>query len=393
MKAFKKVCSIVLSSLMICQNGVFATTNNSIKFENKKTYFKTAAKYTAGGVLGLTGIGLIAFGLNEVIKDNNLKNILGGHNTSNWKDRYNDIPDKNRELSYEDYCKFYVSRASDGMYLHNCILDESNTNTRKLDKKFITSVMERRYAHLQQVKYVMEHFIKQTSDDKYIENVLDNRISQFEKSIEPEELKKSYKKRCEELKKYKSIKTIPTFEKHCEFEKGIVVEFELPRLREIKGKGISAQKDRDTLLELYDLIDKLLKILLYCPDKITDLKLSDKSVDRIYDIIMNDPSLSSFRGVTYVLGQKKINKKNEWITSRKYEPFMITSHEKTDRIISMLETYTKDCDNEHFYLEEFCIGISSIPWFCEGEEEFCIGKNFPKSKNLPNPYRGKHGVY
>ena len=30
----------------------------------------------------------------------------------------------------------------------NCILDESNTNTRKLDKKFITSVMERRYAHL-----------------------------------------------------------------------------------------------------------------------------------------------------------------------------------------------------------------------------------------------------
>ena len=61
----------------------------------------------------------------------------------------------------------------------------------------------------------MEHFIKQTSDYKYIENVLDNKISQLEKSIEPEELKKSYKKRCEELKKYKSIKTIPTFEKHC----------------------------------------------------------------------------------------------------------------------------------------------------------------------------------
>lgn len=391
MKVCKKVCSVALSGLIMCQNGVFAATNNSIKVEKKKPSFKTVAKYTAGGVLGLTGIGLIAFGLNEVIKDNNLKNILGDHNTSNWKDRYNDIPDKNRELSYEDYCKFYVSQASDGRNLHNCILDESNTNTRKLDKKFITSVMERRYAHLQQVKYVMEHFIKQTSDDKYIENVLDNKISQFEKSIEPEELKKSYKETYEN--KDETVFKNPSFEEYCEFEKGIVVEFELPRLREIKGKGISAQKDRDTLLELYDLIDKLLKILLYCPDKITDLKLSDKSVDRIYDIIMNDPSLSSVRGVTYVLGQKKINKKNEWITSRKYEPFMITSHEKTDRIISMLETYTNDCDNEYFCLEEFCIGISSIPWVCEGKEEFCIGKNFPKSKDLPNPYRGKHGVY
>ena len=202
MKVCKKVCSVALSGLIMCQNGVFAATNNSIKVEKKKPSFKTVAKYTAGGVLGLTGIGLIAFGLNEVIKDNNLKNILGDHNTSNWKDRYNDIPDKNRELSYEDYSEFYVSQASDGRNLHNCILDESNTNTRKLDKKFITSVMERRYAHLQQVKYVMEHFIKQTSDDKYIENVLDNKISQFEKSIEPEELKKSYKvllknsKRC-----------------------------------------------------------------------------------------------------------------------------------------------------------------------------------------------------
>lgn len=43
------------------QNGVFATNNNSIKLEKKKTSFKTVAKYTAGGVLGLTGIGLIAF--------------------------------------------------------------------------------------------------------------------------------------------------------------------------------------------------------------------------------------------------------------------------------------------------------------------------------------------
>lgn len=39
MKAFKKACSIALSSLMMFQNGVFATNNNSIKLEKKKNKF------------------------------------------------------------------------------------------------------------------------------------------------------------------------------------------------------------------------------------------------------------------------------------------------------------------------------------------------------------------
>lgn len=91
--------------------------------KRKKTSCKTVAKYTVGGVLGLTGIGLIAVGLNKVIKDNELKNILGDCDTSKWKDRYNDIPDKSKELSYKDYRNFYVSLASDGRFLHNCILN------------------------------------------------------------------------------------------------------------------------------------------------------------------------------------------------------------------------------------------------------------------------------
>lgn len=108
---------------------------------------------------------------------------------------------------------------------------------------------------------------------------------------------------------------------------------------------------------------------------------------------MNDLHYSSVRGVTYVLGQKKMNREYKWFRSKKYEPFMITSDEKTDRIISMLETYTNDSDNYQFDLENFCIGISSIPWVCKYEKEFCVGEDFPKSKDLPNPYRRMYGVY
>lgn len=215
--------------------------------------------------------------MNEVIKGNNSNNICNNYDTSNWKDRYNDIPDKNREFSYEDYREFYVLQASDGRYLHNCILNESNNNTQKLDKKFITSVMGRRYAHLQQVKYVMEYFINKTSNDKYIESVLDDRISKLEKSIEPEELEKSYKEKydCKEEAYFKK----PSFEGYCD-SKTKYNRTEIQLYEEVKKQGISVQKDRDTLSELYDLIDKLLKILLCCPNKIPDLQLSDKSVDR-----------------------------------------------------------------------------------------------------------------
>ena len=139
---------------------------------------------------------------------------------------------------------------------------------------------------------------------------------------------------------------------------------------------------------MYDLIDKLLKILLYCPDKIPDLKLSDKVVQKIKSSI--DKRYDGYGVVYTILGMISENCSSKFI---KYEPFMITLDESTDRVISMLENFVFDGGNCYYSIEEFCTYISSTPVNIVGMKEFCIGENFPKSKNLPNPYRGKHGVY
>ena len=450
MKVCKKVCSVALSSLMMCQNGVFAATNNSIKVEKKKPSFKTIAKYTAGGVLGLTGIGsLIWLFKNIIFKNGTSKNkpqrsvrdvnldvsnqseqdistsicsteiynvepinmkpvntetintetvnvephkhenlydvntsdqsddsILDNYDISEWKDRYNDIPDKNRELSYKDYRKFYVSQASDGRHLHDCILNESNTNTQKLDKKFITSVMERRIAHLQQAKFFIDEFIRNLNNKELLKSVVNKLLNKYNLEMNDLEDENSDSYKACEIAGF----LVDDVKKYCKNEIEKLEKF-LP----------NPELDLSNLVELSNLIDNLINILIAKPEKIPNLKLSDKSINKFNDVFEDENhGYESERDPFFVLGIKRY--------SKKYEPFMITSDEQTDRILSVFENYAYDGGNGHKLLEKLC-GYVVLPNDLANDSvrgiahELAYSGKIPTSKNFSNPYRGKYGVY
>lgn len=287
---------------------------------------------------------------------------------ASWKNRYDNM-EENKELSYKDYRKFYVSRASDGRNLHAIKFDQLKPDeTRNLDKKFTTSVMERRYAHLQQVKYVMEYFIKKTNNNKLVKSAIYKEILELEKSLN------------DARKKGSSFKEL--FENEEKANEAISKEIEGP-LKELKSLYDNfslARLNKQPLLDLYKLIDDLLKILLRYPDEIPNLKLSSNVTSKIDDYLKS--YRSDKRGTRYIQDTK----------SEKSDRFMLTSDEKTDRTLAMLENYAYDGDNGHHQIEEFCAYITSIPIGLAHMEEFYI-KKLPASKSLPNPYRRKHGVY
>lgn len=384
MKFINKFCVAILSCSMIGHSSVFGDSGSPVKVESKKAGFKTALAYTTVGIGGLIGLGLLVdYGIKQV----NRNKVMSSYGTLGWKERYVNI-DETKELHFKDYRKFYVSQASDGRCLHGCQFDEFNTRqTRRLNKKFITSVMERRFAHLQQVKYCIKFFIEKTSDDKAVERVLDEHVSRIEKSLDKDEREKEFKKFCEEWGRDSSDKKVrEAFESLHSIDER---KERISELKNIKQKG-GFNKDRATLLETYNLIDEILKVLSYCPEKISNLKFSDASINRINDIFKGE-RYDSIRGTHFILGAGYFKDKTE-SDSKNYEPFMITLDEPTDRILAMLENYAYDGDNTHRDIENFCTAITSIPNNLAYMEEFCIAK-LPESRSLPNPYRGKYGVY
>lgn len=446
MKVCKKVCSVALSSLMMCQNGVFAATNNSIKVEKKKPSFKTIAKYTAGGVLGLTGIGsLIWLFKNIIFKNGTSKNkpqrsvrdvnldvsnqseqdistsicsteiynvepinmkpvntetintetvnvephkhetlydvntsdqsddsILDNYDISEWKDRYNDIPDKNRELTLKDYREFYVSQASDGRDLHGCKLAEYGyiNAKRNLDEKFITSVMERRIAHLQQTKFFIDEFIRNLNNKELLKSVVNEQLNFYNsKIIDLENEDSDWYKAC------KSIH-IEVDDLKNQYKNDIGI---------LEKLSLNLELDSNDLIELSNLISNLINILIAKPEKIQNLKLSDKLIEKIQNIV-------NLRGNNRG-GPRILN-----IYAKKYEPFMVTLDEQTDRILSVFEYEALDGSNGHKHIEEIC-GRDVLPSDLANDSVFHIARKLayngkiPASKDLPNPYRGMYGVY
>lgn len=295
---------------------------------------------------------------------------------SAWEGRYADMSET-KDLNYKDYRKFYVSQASDGRDLHGILrFDEQSKDddTRKLNKKFINSVMERRYAHLQQVKHVIKFFMDKTGDVAFVNEVLDKRISKLEKSLTKdgrEEAFKEYRKRYDGITEEKARTLFDVFYPIGEIPKRI------EKFKQIK-EAEDFTKDRTALLELYDLIDKLLSALQRNPEKIPNLKLSGTSADRI-NKAFRDTFANGTRGVKYILEVGKC-----------YKPFMVTSDEPSDRILAELENFAFDGDNGHNDIERLCALITSIPETFAYMGEFHMGK-LPASKSLPNPYRGLFG--
>lgn len=201
--------------------------------------------------------------------------------------------------------------------------------------------MERRYAHLQQVKYCIDTFIEKMNDGEAIKKAATecmSRIKSFDGPIDDTDEK---------------------------------IISELENIAERGGFNATT-----TLLELRDLINKLLSILSRNPEKIPNLKLSSLYIEKINDGLIH-PGI----------------RVNSVVKGDKYKPFMLTLDETTDRILVTLETMVYDDAMEQgTYLEPFFCKISSIPDYYEWYRQcFRIGK-CPKSSTWPNPYRAIYGI-
>ena len=148
---------------------------------------------------------------------------------------------------------------------------------------------------------------------------------------------------------------------------------------------LKANIDMRTILELYELIDDLLKHLLRYPEKIPNLKLSDASVNKIqqsFDYVQKKNS-----GMTLT---NRITD-SDFSMSQKNELFMVTSDDTTDRILAVLEyPFLDNSMVQEVLLIWFFHYVTSIPQVIDVSPG--LFKKIPKSKNFPYPYRGKYGV-
>lgn len=310
--------------------------------------------------------------LTEVINNALLLDI------DSWGNRY-DNTDETKELKYEDYEKFYVARSSDGRYLHGYHFEKGNSNTRKLDNKFITSVMERRYGHLQQAKFVIKRFIDGACNAKNTEKELDDAILSILKKLNKDEKELQFEQFYEECSvdlPYENLK-------NCFYEL-YNNDTKDEAISELKHM-LKANIDMSTISELYKLIDDLLKHLLRYPEKIPNLKLSGASVNKIQQSF--DYVEKKMNGMTLT---NRITD-SDFRMSQKNELFMVTSDDTTDRILAVLEyPFLDNSMDQKLALIWFFYYVTSIPSVIVVSRG--LFEKIPKSKNFPNPYRGKYGV-